>query len=246
MDASRVTDTSSPGLVYLHGAGLDTWIWDEHAAHLDCPTLAASFPGRGADSPSTSGRPLDDYVGHVVRQVEEWPVDEVVVVAHSIGGVVGVEVAAAIPERVAGFVGVCAAIPRPGGSFFSCLPLPQRALQWLLTRVVGTRPPASAIRESLCAGLSEAQTERVVEGYVAESRRLYTDRAAAGAPDVSTLYVETTDDPAFGPSVQERMIENLAADATEALATGHMPMLGDPSGLAAVLQRFVETATAEH
>jgi len=239
------TGPPSPGLLYLHGAGLDTWIWEEHVGHLETPTLAASFPGREG-SGVASGLGLPDYVDHVSRQIEEWSVDEFVVVPHSIGGVVGTEVAAAFPERVVGFVGVCAAIPTPGGSFLSCLPFPQRTLQRILTRVIGTNPPDSVVRRSLCRGLSEEDTDRVVEGYVPESRKLYTDRIEGRIPDLPAQYVETTDDPEFGSALQAQMAANLSAGTTASLASGHLPMLSHPAELASILKRFVERSSEEH
>ncbi len=75
---------------------------------------------RSCFRPRTLG--LAGYVDHVRRQIDEWSVGQVTIVAYSIGGVVSLDVAKELPDRVAGFVGVSAAIPKPGGSFLSCYP----------------------------------------------------------------------------------------------------------------------------
>lgn len=240
---SDTTATPDCGLVYVHGAGLDSWIWEAVTARLDAPQLPVSFPGRGGRSVARENLSLEAYVDHVRQQVDDWPVERVIVVAHSIGGVVGLELAGERPERVAGFVGVCAAIPNPGGSFVSCYPFHQRIVQRAIIRLLGTKPPDPAIRRSLCSGLSDERTERVVDQFTAESRRLYTDRGDAAIPDVPTLYVKTTNDKELSPSLQDSMTANLRADGVATIAAGHMPMLSDPQAVAEILERFEEGAS---
>jgi pimeloyl-ACP methyl ester carboxylesterase len=226
------------GFVYVHGAGLDGWIWDDLAQLQDAPHLSASFPGRGNDPGVPKGTTLQAYVDHVREQIEEWPIERVVVVSHSIGGIVALEAISGLPDTVVGFVGLCAAVPKPGGSFLSCYPLHQRLVQRAVIRLVGTRPPDSAIRDTLCSGLSEEHTSRIITGFVPESRRLFTDERTAGVPDVPTLYVRTTNDRELPPSLQEEMIANLDADAVATIDSGHMPMLSNPRELADVLREF--------
>lgn len=230
--------------MYIHGAGLDEWIWDDLATLQDTPHLSASFPGRDDGSGVPAGSTLQTYVDHVCEQIEEWPIERVIVVCHSVGGVVGLETVNRLPDTVVGFVGLCAAIPKPGASFLSCYPLHQRIVQRAVIRLVGTRPPDSVIRNSLCDGLSEEDTSRVITGFVPEARRLFTDERTAGAPDVPALYVETTNDRELPPSLQEDMIANLDADEVATVDSGHMPMLSNPRELADILREFGRTSVS--
>lgn len=227
-------------VVSIHGAGLDTWIWNEITPALEGPHLPATFPARDGDREGTAGLGLRDYVEHVCRQIEEWPPMEIVLVAHSIGGVVGKEVAEILADRVVGFVGVCAAIPEPGGSFLSCYPPHQRLIQRAIMRVAGTSPPDAVIRKSLCNGLSEAQADRIVKQFRPESRKLYIDTSTAEIPDVQSLYVKTTHDNELSVSLQETMIDNLRPDGVATIDTGHVPMLSCPNQLAGLLNAFNE------
>lgn len=240
MTSDRETPQEEFGLVLLHGAGLGSWIWEDVSPHLDVPDLAVSFPGRDGERGGTAGLGLDDYASHVRRQIEAWSVERVVLVTHSIGGVVGIEAAGRLPDRVVGFVGVSAAIPEPGGSFLSCLPLHQRVFQRAILRLVGTKPPDRMIRSSLCKGLSADHADRVVEGFTPESRELYTDGTTATVPDCPTLYVETTEDPELSDSMQETMAANLHADEVVTVAAGHLPMLSHPGELADALNEFAD------
>lgn len=225
------------GVVFVHGAGLDTWIWEEVASALDAAHLAVAFPPE--DDRATFG--LAGYVDHVRRQIDEWSVGQVTIVAHSIGSVVGLDVAKELPDRVAGFVGVSAAIPKPGGSFLSCYPVHQRLIRHVVMRLAGTKPPDGAIRKSLCNGLSDAQADRVVEQFRPESRRLYTDESSAEIPDVPSLYVKTMDDNELSRSMQDAMVATIQPDDVATIDAGHMPMLSHPDELAGLLNEFDES-----
>lgn len=230
--------SSDHGLVYIHGAGLGAWIWEDLTQVHNVPHLAVSFPDRDRNTAVRDKLGLKAYVNHVCQQIEGWPVRNFIIVSHSIGGVVGLEVASNFSDRVIGFIGICAAIPKPGGSFISCYPVHQRIIQQALMRFVGTKPPDPAIRRSLCAGLSEEQTSRVIDQFTPESRGLFVDSCNTDMPRVPTLYIRTTDDKEFGDSIQEVMIDNLEADKVVSIDSGHMPMLSNPRKLAKILSNF--------
>lgn len=238
MPRDHTASDEPSGVVTIHGAGLDTWIWDAVTPSLEGPHLPAAFPARDGDREETAGLGLREYVDHVCQQIEAWPPAEIVLVAHSIGGVVGKEVAEVLEDRVVGFVGVCATIPEPGGSFLSCYPPHQRLIQRAVMRVAGTSPPDAVIRKSLCNGLSEAQADRIVEQFRPESRKLYVDASTAEISDVPSLYVKTMADNELSLSLQEAMIENLQPDEVATIDAGHVPMLSHPDQLASVLNAF--------
>ncbi|MBA2662747.1 MAG: alpha/beta hydrolase [Bradymonadaceae bacterium] len=223
------------GLVLLHGAGLGAWIWRDVEPLLERPAFAVDFPFRDGTDAQRKHLGLSDYVDHVQAQIEAGPLEHVILVAHSISGIVAVELAARLPERVVGIVGVGAVIPKGANSFVSCLPQPQRTLIRVLMRLLGTRPPDGAIRTSLCSGLSDTLASEVIERFVPESRALYLDRPSAPLPALATGYVKLTEDPEFALALQEKMAANLAAQEVFSIASGHLPMLSHPQALAAHL-----------
>lgn len=101
--------------VFLSGAGLPAWIWAKVRSALPEPGRVAIYP---------KGRTrLRDIAQAVIDGLPEGPCH---VVAHSIGGTVAAAVVTLAPERVASVTAVCAIVPRPGQSFTSSLPSPQR------------------------------------------------------------------------------------------------------------------------
>ena len=127
---------------------------------------------------------------------------------------------------------VAAVVPSPGTSFTGALPFPGRLVMGTVVRVLGTRPPRSALR-AMCRGLSEEDTDRVVDGFAPEGRRVYLDRTPPRAWPTAS-YVVTTRDDQFPTAQQERYAAELGA-TTVRLATGHLPMLERPDELAALL-----------
>ncbi|XOK62165.1 alpha/beta fold hydrolase [Paenibacillus elgii] len=230
------------GFVFLSGAGLDNRIWSKVVDGLDYPHLMAAYPRRKDSMESRKKLSLDDYVTYVKRQVDEWGPQRFVIVAHSLGGVIGLRLASEWNDRLAGYISVGAAIPKNGDSFLSVLPFPQRMLISTILRIIGTKPPESAIRAGLCGDLSAEQTTEIINGFTPEAIRVYTDRIKVSLPTVPTLYVKLTQDKEFSPSLQNKMISNLSPQWVRSLNTGHLPMLSDPDGLRAILEEFMINA----
>lgn len=227
------------GFVLVHGAGLDVWVWDDLLSLVVAPTLPVAFPGRGADQAERHGLRLQDYTDRITEQIDAWDVSRVVLVGHSIGGALCTEVASRLASRLAGFVGLSAAIPEPERSFLSYLPVHEHVLQRALLRFAGTRPPRGLIRWSLCAELIEERADRVVAEFAPESRHLFTDPRDGGIPEVQTRYIQTKLDRAVTPGLQTKMARSLETDDTVTLDSGHLPMLSRPNELASALNEFL-------
>ncbi|WP_162605705.1 alpha/beta fold hydrolase [Jiangella aurantiaca] len=213
-------------ILFLSGAGLRTWIWDDVRAALEVETRVAGRPGADAG--------LDEYADAALRTAEGWASFRVV--AHSIGGVVASALVARAPERVSGVVAVCASVPEVGSSFIGALPVPQRYVMGLVTRVLGTRPPDSAIRKGLAARLEPELASRIVADFAPESKALYRDRVPERRFPASSTYILTERDSEYPAALQERYAARLGGDVVR-LATGHLPMLEDPARLTEVIGR---------
>lgn len=228
------------GIVLLHGAGLGSYIWDEMIPHLDIASIAVDFPNRNGGNKANAGLNLNDYTNAVLDRIENWNKENIILVTHSISGVVGLSVAKKLEHRLAGFVAIGASIPKNGGSFLSSLPLPQHLIMWSAITLAGTKPPVSAIRLGLCNDLTKEQADKVVENFTPESKRLYTQKSHAGIPSVKTMYIKLSLDNEFPLGVQNQFARNLNTSQIVELESGHLPMLSVPGLLAATINNFVE------
>jgi len=225
------------GIVLIHGAGLGSWIWSDTEKYLQTENLAVNFPDRDRTAVINS-RSFDNYCEHLLMQISAWNKSRVILVAHSIGGVLSLKLAHQLGDRVAGFIGIGASIPKNGGSFISTLPLPKRLLLPVILRIAGTKPPASAIKGSLCNGLSADQAELIADKFVAESTQLYFSKCNAPVPDTQKLYIKCTHDLEFPQTLQDKMIVNLSTRQVTSLESGHLPMMSCPKKLAEILDLF--------
>ncbi|MGF7228358.1 MAG: alpha/beta fold hydrolase [Candidatus Saccharibacteria bacterium] len=226
---------SKTGVVLIAGAGLGTWVWDDMVTALETPSLAISFP----DAASKKSMSLEDYTKTALEQVKAWQgVDRYVIVGHSIGAIIALQLADLLKDRVAGLIAISAVIPKNGGSFFSGQPFPQKVIIPLLTRLAGTRPPDSAIKKSYCNDLSAAQTAEVLRRFQPESVALYGDKSVVAVPDIPRLYIMLSRDQNLSPTSQTTMAINLKA-GTVTLETGHLPMVSKPTELAHVFEDFI-------
>jgi len=223
------------GVVLIHGAGLGAFIWQD--MKLDWQVLRINFQNRG-NGPANIGLRYQDYVDEVVQQIDNWTVDKIVIVGHSIGGCIALNIAARYPGRVIGFIGIAAAIPLKGGSFVSCLPPVKRILLPTIMRVFGTRPPDAVIKKRLCRGLDAEQSEKIVSRFTFESLKFYTDDCDGKIPKVPKLYISTTDDTEMPAQTQKRMIKNLKTKEVAKIDSGHLPMLQEPFKLSHLINNF--------
>jgi pimeloyl-ACP methyl ester carboxylesterase len=235
---AKMPNTQTTGLLFLQGAGLSTAIWKETVGQLTMPCLLAEYPLADRPAKERNQLTLNDYTDAVMQQVDAWPVENVIIVAHSIGGALALPVAQRLGSRLKGFVAVGAVIPRNGGSYISALPYPNKLILALIMRLAGTKAPEAAIRKSLCSGLTKEQADEVVAQSVAESKHLYFDKTHASIPSVPRLYIRLTEDKELPPALQDTMAANLGATEVKDVAFGHMAMMGRPADIAAILTAF--------
>ena len=229
------------GVILIHGAGLGRFIWREVMPLIPYPTVAIDFPHRETGDQANRYLSWDDYLTDILQQINAWDqgYDELVVVAHSIGGGIALALHHHLGERMRGLMGIGAAFPASGRSFISCLPVPQRQIMPLLLRIVGTKPPASSLGNELGHDLPDELRDEVIRRFTPESRQLYTAPVHYSSLPPSRQYLTLTDDRAFSTRVQERMIAQLAPHTTASLPSGHLPMMSHPKAVAEIISTFV-------
>lgn len=232
--------SNQAGIVLIHGAGLGSWIWSETEKYLQTQSLAVDFPGRNNDSVSDKSLTLDDYCDHLLSQIQVWDKQNIILAAHSIGGVISLKIADQLGDHIIGLVGISASVPKNGGSFVSTLPFPKRLFMSIMLRVAGTKPPKSAIRKSLCNDLTFVQSKMIVNKFMPESTHLYLDKSNAPIPTTNKLYIKTSNDNELSESQQDKMIKNMDTQQVTNLESGHLPMLSCPKQIAEVLDQFSE------
>lgn len=226
------------GAVFLYGAGLGNYIWQDLKSLIEFPALFIEYPNRELGEKKNYNLDFDEYVKPSIDQIEKWDKDKLVFVTHSIGGCVGLKLSGHFKKRTVGFIGIGSAIPESGKSFVSCLPFPKNLLTPILLSLFGTKPPNKSIKKQLCNDLSPNQTSEVVDRFTPEAKALYTTKVVYPSLPENTLYIKLSKD-AGGVDVQDKMIRNLKAEKVETIASGHLPMMSRPKELSQILNKFM-------
>lgn len=227
------------GIVFIYGAGLGGFIWDELKPLIKNPILTIEFPNRGVDDKTNVNLTFIDYKKSAIEQIEKWGIDNFVIVTHSIGGCVGLSLTDYFSKKVAGFVGISSAVPKNGNSYISCLPFPQSLLMPLILNLFGTKPPQKTIEQMLCNDLTPEQTSEVIKRFTPEAKLLYTTKVNYKNLDIKTLYIKLNNDKGLSVQLQDKMIKNLKAQKVVTLVSGHLPMISKPKELSEILNNFI-------
>jgi pimeloyl-ACP methyl ester carboxylesterase len=230
------------GFVLLHGAGLGAWVWEDIISKLEYPCLAIDLPGRGRHADiATTNLSVNQYVESVLFDLNQFRPKKLIIVAHSISGIIGLEVANKLKERTIGFIAISALIPSTNESYISCFPFLFGLFLRIMFKLSGTKPPISAIKGVLCNDLDDKFTSKVIDHFIPESKKLYTDKLQAqGIPD-NSLYIHLIKDRAISEAMQVRMINNLHAKQVIDIDSGHLPMFNKTNELAQILNTFAST-----
>lgn len=227
-----VTHSPEP-ILFLSGAGLPAWIWDD--------TIELLSPGHEtaiAARPTRKNPSLRDYARTALAAA---PGDSFTVVAHSAGGVVAAELLRLAPGNITSLLAVSAVLPSPGASFMSSLPFPNRGIISLMTRLLGTKPPDSVIEKTLASRLDTAVIQRILADFTPESQNFYRDRVGAFSLPQHRGYLLTSEDAQFSRKLQEGFAAKLQPNYTSTLPTGHLPMLEAPQEIAREITIFLDS-----
>lgn len=225
-------------LVLLHGAGTGAWVWERVVAALTVPAVALDVPGR------RPGVTPQKCAAGLAGELDRRGVDRLVVVLHSLAGVLAPGLADRLGDRLAGCIYVAGVVPPDGGAFVDALPLPNRLILRLLFRLKqnGLTPSPAMIRRELCNDLDEADAERVVARYEAEMPGLYLSAAGPMPTRPRCSYIRLLKDRSVPIALQDAMIARLPVPRVDDVDAGHLAMLSAPAALAAVLERAASPA----
>ena len=227
-------------LVLVHGAGHTSRIWRRVQDELHRPSLAVDLPGRH-DRPADITRvTIDDAAASIAADAESLTAGPLVLVGHSVGGIVLPATAARLGARVEHLVFVAGLIAaqdarvidtvRPGGG--TRLHAQLEALRDAHGGHV-LRPVANET-----SGYSELTEVPVAMGIDSLNYMAQTVSWHGVDPSLPRTFVRCTRDEIQPPELQARLVENCAATTVIDLDSGHTPALDVPLELAAVLDRI--------
>ena len=235
----------------VHGAFSNAAVWQRLVPQLEAAgarVATLDLPGHTAADTATAGRvTMDDYVARVVRELDAAPAP-VILVGHSMGGLIISGAAEARPDKVAALAYLCAILPESGTSLLDYGGTDTQSklgphLQVSPDEGVA-RFPDDGKREVLC-NRSDAAATAIALGYTFPQplQPFGTGVALTDANfgRVKRFYVATTDDNAIGYDLQMRMVAARPCERVFTIDTDHMVQL---SATAAVAKDLLEIRAA--
>lgn len=235
-------------LVLVHGGSTTSAYWDLTVPHLRTPHRAVDLPGRGEHPADLHTVTLDDAIRSVAADAAALD-DDLVLVAHSSGGLVVPGVVSVLGDRIRHIVLNAASVPPENGTGIDCMHTRHqdsvRAIQAKIE--AGERvnspeqpPPPDRLRKAYGgAELNDHQVEflRDPVRFVLETYNFYFSAVQwSKAASVPVTYVINVHDRAVPLELQHTMISRLPAPPhIVPLDAGHMPAVTMPEVLAALL-----------
>lgn len=236
------SESPSKSYVLVHGAWMGSEGWNPVAEELRASGASVATPGlpaHGNDGTPAGEATLDGYAARVQAAIDEAP-KPVILVGHSLAGVVITQVAERQPADIARLVYIGAFLPANGES------LGQLAMTdgdsqlgpHLIFNENGTVDVEQAAFPTLfCADCDASGTQLLTGGYQAEPAApigtpVATGEAFAGVPKT---YFHTAQDRVVSPALQAKMIQKTPVDREVTLDSSHVPMLSQPEAVADAL-----------
>lgn len=231
------------GIVLIHGAGLGSFVWNDINPYFKYPVLHINFPNREVGEKANENTSFDDYLKLAIKQIGNWNVNEIAIIAHSIGGCLGLKLNDHFKNKVKVFIGISTIIPQMGKSFTDCFPFPQRLILPIILSLFGTKPPDKSIKSELCNDLAPSKSAEIIKKFTPESKKLYTTKINYNSLPEKCLYIKLTNDNALSQTIQSEMIKNLNCKNVIQLESGHLAMISKPKELANTINNFIEKET---
>jgi non-heme chloroperoxidase len=240
-------------LVLLHGIMLSSALWVHQLRELADRhrVIAVDLRGHGQSLPGSDGSGIERLSSDLASVLDALGVEDAVVVGHSMGGMVALQMAVDMPidvrrRRLAGIVltsttaGPFATLPGWAGVVRTTGPvtarallvgerwgakaLPSRDLRWWLVRLgFGADAPAAQVR--FVEAMHRGTPSRTLADLI-PSLATFDLSARLGSLDLPVLVVVGSHDKLTAPRLARRMAAALPeATLVELPRCGHMPML---------------------
>lgn len=232
--------------VLVHGAFAGQYAWQDIKPRLEkagAKVVVFDLPGHGDDHTAAQQASFESYVQSVVAQVNAQP-GRVILVGHSMGGMVISQVAEQIPDKIEKLIYLSAYLPLNGQSLQDLSGAGDS--ESLIGPNLKLAPdystatlPDDVAQQVFAADCSEEVKKLVVARNKPEPLAPFQAKVMLTAANFGRLpkyYIHTLKDQGVGPALQKRMVAaNGSVRKTYAIDSSHSPYFAKPAELANIL-----------
>jgi len=235
--------------VLVHGAWQAPYVWDAVRADLESKgnkVIVVELPGHGTDNTPTHTLSLDVYTNKVVEVISKTD-GKVILVGHSMGGMVVTNAAEKLPAKIARLIYIGAFVPASGQNLAELSqsdPNSELGPQLVLS---ADHLTLDVKREALTALFigdgPQSAKDQVLANYRAEPSIPFGDKVTLtniNFGSVDKAYIKTTQDVIISPGFQDKMIAAAGIKAVYEVNTSHSPFLSQPHTVSDLLLKIAQ------
>lgn len=223
--------------VLVHGAGHTGAIWEATRRAMVHPSLAVDIPGRRTRPADITTVTIEQAADSIAADIDAEVDGDVVLVGHSVAGVVLPAVTARLGQRVRHLVFV-AGITAPDGH----VPL-EAFLPGQADRVAARLADFRRDHEGQTLEELDSRTGQAIDSLNFSSQRMSWRGVA---PSLGRTFVRCLADPIQPRELQAQFILSCGADQVLDISSGHTPALDAPQEFARLLDGVVDRVFRAH
>jgi len=239
--ANKAQNTST--IVIIHGAWSSASDWKHVAEDLVAAgnqVISINLPGHGSDNTPITAISLKLYIDDVKKAIGDKK--NVVLVAHSFGGIVGSQVAEQMAPQIKKLIYIAAYVPKNGESLLS---LAQTDAESHIGKslIVDEKAGIATVRKEGVADVFMADAPAPVADYV--SNTIKPEPLAPLATPVTLtdekfgkinkVFVHSLNDHTIGYMLQQKMVKDAGIQRLYSLPSSHTPFIMFPHVLAQII-----------
>jgi len=230
-------------IVLVHGAWSDASAWNHVTPALKAKgyeVIEVNLPGHGKDNTSFASITMQSYVDAVKDAIGNRK--NILLVGHSMGGLVISQVAEEIPGQIKELVYLAAFLPRNGESLLSLSQQDADSHIGKYLQIDQAKGNANLAKDGIidvfAADAPKDVAEQLVTNFKADPLAPFAVPVVltdANFGRVKKVYIHTLNDHAVSYSLQQMMVKNGNVEREYAIPTSHAPFISMPNVLAAII-----------
>lgn len=235
-------NANNKNYILVHGAWHGSWCWEEVALklkQLGHNVLTPDLPGHYNNKCDFKYINLSKYVDYITQLVKNSP-DNMILVGHSMAGVIISQVAENIPDKIDHLIYISAFIPQDKSSLLDeekQAKIPTVSLAITVDEsecAISLKDDPKQIRELFFNCCNDSDAAYALSNLQKQPLHPFIDKASLSNGrfgNVSKLYIECLQDNAIRIEDQRRMHSKTAACNVKTLDTDHSPFFSAVDGL---------------
>lgn len=241
---NTTNENKSQTYVLVHGAWQAPYVWDAVKADLinrGKKVIVVELPGHGLDNTATYTLSIDVYRDKVIEAIASVN-EKVILVGHSMAGMVISAVAEKVPSKISNLVYIGAFLPTNGQALTDlAYSDPDSKLGPLLIPSADKLTldvKADSLTYLFINDGTDVVKQQVINKYRAEPAIPFTSKVTLTNENfgsVNKVYIKTLQDIVISPGFQDRMIAAAGIKSVYTVNSSHSPFLAQPKAVSDLL-----------